>query len=125
MNIRKHVSAAFIAMITALNTVSFSTGNAQIKTDMNIIQTTVKEESENSDLSFMEDEESDGYYIAIGVKDIETDVPAQSEDFTVRKLCLDHVYVSDDFRMGTFSDNYFTLNMPEGVEVVKKTGNAP
>ena len=97
MNIRKHVSAAFIAMITALNTVSFSTGNAQIKTDMNIIQTTVKEKSEDCELSFMEDEESDGYYISIGVKYTETDVPAQSDDFTVSKLCLDRVYLADDY----------------------------
>ena len=120
MNIRKHVSAAFIAMITALNTVSFSTGNAQIKTDMNTIQTTVKEESEDCELSFMEDEESDGYYIAIGVKDTETDVPAQVDDFTVSKLCLDRVYLADDFPKGEYGTDHFTLNIPDGVEVVIK-----
>ncbi|MBP7187271.1 MAG: leucine-rich repeat protein [Ruminococcus sp.] len=120
MNIRKHVSAAFIAMITALNTVSVTTGNAQIKTDMNIIQTTVKEESEDCELSFMEDYKTNGYYIAIGVKDTETDVPAQVDDFTVSKLCLDRVYLADDFPKGEYGTDHFTLNIPDGVEVVIK-----
>ena len=120
MKFAKSILTTLIAVTAAFQPLTAVTGSAQISTDMNITQTAVKDESEDSDLSFMEDDESDGYYIAIGVKYAETDVPAQFEDFNVRKLCLDHVYVSDDCPIGSVGEDFFTLNIPDGVEVVKK-----
>ena len=120
MKIAKSILTTLVAVTAAFQPLTAVTGSAQISTDMNITQTAVKDDSEDSDLSFMEDDESDGYYIAIGVKYAETDVPAQFEDFNVRKLCLDHVYVSDDCPIGSVGEDFFTLNIPDGVEVVIK-----
>lgn len=119
MNIRKMALSTFIAMLTAFQSLSVCTGNAEVIPVMENTQKTASQGDILNDLSFMKDEEGEGYYIAIGMNTMEETVPSEYMDMKVTKLCLDHVYISSDFD-GFWGTTPIVLNIPEGVEIADK-----
>ena len=119
MNIRKIVLSAFIASLMAFQSVSVCTGNAQVSTAFESTFKTEKQDKSSPDLSFLYDEEEGGYFIGIGLRDVEYTVPVDYKAMDVKKLDLGHVYAAVTEKEPLLTDTV-VLNIPEEVEVVNK-----
>ena len=119
MNIRKIVLSAFIASLMAFQSVSVCTGNAQVSTAFESTFKTEKQDKTSPDLSFLYDEEEGGYFIGIGLRDVEYTVPVDYNAMDVKKLDLGHVYAAVT-ENGPLLTDTVVLNIPEEVEVVNK-----